>query len=74
MALDFKEFSMLRCNKGRSEQELRQIFSMLDENHDGTIDRDEFRKLELCTKEAGAKQVPGGGAFPTFFALVERNL
>ncbi len=67
LALDFKEFSMLHCNKGRSEQELRQIFSMLDENHDGTIDRDEFRELELCTKEAGAKQVL---ACPTFFVLL----
>jgi Ca2+-binding EF-hand superfamily protein len=55
LALDFKEFSMLRCNKGRSEQDLRQIFSTLDENHDETIDLD-----ELCTKEAGAKQASGG--------------
>ena len=58
LALDFQEFCALRCNNGRSQEELRRIFSMLDDNNDGKVDRDEFKKLELRTQEAGAKQVP----------------
>ena len=46
-ALNFKQFSALPVNRGRSEQGLRQIFSSLDDNHDEMIDRNEFMKLDL---------------------------
>jgi hypothetical protein len=51
LALDFQEFAALRCNKGRDEQELKEIFGVLDQNHDGKVDRQEFKKLDLKTKE-----------------------
>jgi len=50
--LCFQEFSSLICNRGRSEQELKQIFRLLDENHDGSVDRKEFRNLDLKIAQA----------------------
>lgn len=51
-ALSLEQFSALPVNKRRSEQELKQIFSSLDENHNGIIDRNEFMKLDLHIKQS----------------------